>query len=139
MKTMMALALAAAALLAWETRAEADGQILPSCEYQWTQPTLNMDGSPLVDLKEFRVYMATSPGSAGVRMATVPAPAAAPIDGAVYKWGCSGNIVDGQKYATVTAVNLQNVESTRSNEVPFVLQRPIPASAPSGLVVAPHQ
>lgn len=126
------------ATFVWATQAAADGPVLPSCQYQWTQPTLNEDGSPTTDLKDFRVYMATAPGSSGVRVATVAAPSATPAEGATYKWGCSGTIVDGQKYATVTAVNLAGAESKRSNEFPFVLQHPVPPSAPSGLVVGPH-
>src|SRR3990167_4682620 len=72
-------------------------------------------------LKEYNVYLATSPTDPGVKVATVPSgfgPAAS------WSWPCP--TAAGQYYVRLVAVNLSGVEGTSSPVVAVVILPPAP-------------
>jgi len=74
----------------------------------WTPPTLNEDGSPLVDLMGYRVYRGDVSGTYNV-VIEVP-------DATATGYMVSG-LSAGQYFFAVTAFNADDVESGFSNEV----------------------
>jgi hypothetical protein len=77
-----------------------------SATLRWTPPTLNEDGSPLTDLRGYRVYYGTSSTSMNT---TLELPNAG-LTSAVVE-----NLAPATWYFTVRAYNAGNVESTSSN------------------------
>src|SRR3990170_1238123 len=72
-------------------------------------------------LKEYNVYLATSPTDPGLKVATVPAGVG---PAATWSWPCP--TTPGQYYLRVVAVNLLGVEGTSSPLVTFVILPPTP-------------
>lgn len=96
--------------LAW-----ADGPIVgASCGFTWEAPTTNADGSPLTDLKEYRLCVSTISGSYGTPSAVIPA---GTTQVSCAQAGISG---DGQYYAIVRAYDQALNPSAPSPEVAFV-------------------
>jgi hypothetical protein len=77
-----------------------------SATLRWTPPTLNEDGSPLTDLRGYRVYYGTSSTSMDT---TLELPNAG-LTSAVVE-----NLAPATWYFTVRAYNAANVESSSSN------------------------
>jgi hypothetical protein len=75
----------------------------------WTAPTTNADGSPLLDLAGFRVYYGTTTG-VYTSSVTVPGPAST-------SYSLSG-MAAGDYYMAVTAYDTSGNESIKSEEVP---------------------
>lgn len=95
--------------------AQAVGPVLNHCNASWT-------ASPSTDVVAYRIYFSPTAGGVGVLVGTVTAPTVA--------WSCVvAAIGEGQKYATVTAVDLAGNESPRSNEFAFALDSMVPAAA----------
>jgi hypothetical protein len=108
--------------------AEAVGPLVtaPCGTFSWTEA--NPDGTPVAGLASFNIYVAGTAGSTG---ALVGSFVITPGYGTMFTWVCPATLPRGQRYATVTAVDTNGVESPRSVEFPFVLVLP----APQGLSV----
>ena len=124
-----------ACMLLAASSAYAIGPVLRSCTLTWGAPTTNADGTALTDLAKYNVYVAATSGVYSTPTAIVNSPKAAPAPGDTASWVCTG-LTQGQHYAVVTAVDSASNESTRSNEVPFVIDV-VPPNAPAGLSVGP--
>ena len=99
------------------------------CTFQWTEPTTNADATPLVDLKEYRLYLSTTSGSYTTTPAKViAAPKPNPSTGSNLTTPCPAGIPQGQNYAVMTAADLAGNESVFSNEAPFVLDTVAPGA-----------
>ncbi len=72
----------------------------------WTAPTVNIDGTPLLDLAGYKIYYGTSSGNYTTILNV----------GNVTTYTIS-NLTPGTYYFAVTAYDTQNLESTYSNEV----------------------
>ena len=86
----------------------------PTVTLTWDAPTSYTDGSPLApgDLKEFRIYFSTQPGSYSTSSYyTVLAPATSITVTEIISQSA------GTYYFVVTAVDTTNMESDISNEV----------------------
>jgi hypothetical protein len=95
--------------------AQAVGPVLNHCNTSWT-------ASPATDIREYHVYFSATPGGVGSVVGIVQAPVTA--------WSCPVALTpEGQKYATVTAIDIAGNESPRSNEFPFVFDVTVPAAA----------
>jgi hypothetical protein len=79
---------------------------LGSATLSWTPPTLNEDGTPLTDLRGYRIYYGTNSSSLGTIL-EIPNPG---IATAVVE-----NLARGTWYFAVKAYNASNVESSLSN------------------------
>ena len=98
-----------------------------TCKLTWTAPTKNADGTPLTDLAAYRMYIGTASGVyPATPTATIPAPNAAPAPNTPVSWICTA-LSDGQKNATVRAVDLAGNEAAPSNEFFFVFDAVKPA------------
>ena len=130
--------LVAAALLLLPTFAWADGAIVKQsvCTATWDAPQTSADGTPLTDLKEYGVYVASVAVNPTAPIAVVSAPAGDPPAAAIVTWPCK-SLVPGQYYVQVDAVDTAGNRSGRSPLVPFVSQDDVPPQAPSGLRVGP--
>ena len=107
------MALLLVAPLAW-----ADGPIIGAdCTFVWDAPTTNTDGSPITDLKEYRLYLSSTAG--GYDWTT---PAGPPVPHPTTQLTCAaaGLVSDGQYYAVVTARDEAGNQSGPSNEIAFV-------------------
>lgn len=94
-----------------------------TCTVTWPAPQTNADGTNLADLKEYRVYAAST--AAGLTptlapVAIVPAAFADPPAGALFVWPCK-TLATGQWFVTATAVDTSGNEGVRSPIGPFVL------------------
>ncbi len=85
----------------------------------WDAPTTNVDGSPLTDLSEYRVYAGTSspPPCPGPTYVSVPSPTPSPSQGDVITHRLTGLIDNSMYFVQVTAVDTSGNESLCSNEV----------------------
>lgn len=106
------------------------------CTMTWTQQPKNADGSALTDLSGWRIFVYTTPGQPGtVAAATVPSSAPNPSAMLTLTFDCRGlTMAEGQKYATVKAVDLGLLESAAATEAPFVWNA-VPPETPGGFVV----
>jgi nitrite reductase/ring-hydroxylating ferredoxin subunit len=77
-----------------------------SATLSWTPPTLNEDGTPLTNLKGYRIYYGTNSSSLGT-MLDIPNPG---VTSAVVE-----NLSPANWYFAVKAYNTSNVESSLSN------------------------
>jgi hypothetical protein len=77
-----------------------------SATLSWTPPTLNEDGTPLTNLKGYRIYYGTNSSSLGT-MLDIPNPG---VTSAVVE-----NLSPATWYFAVKAYNTSNVESSLSN------------------------
>jgi hypothetical protein len=102
------------------------GPVLRQCTLEWNPVTTNTDGSPATDLKEYRIYVSTTPGGQNLASPQGP-PILAPTT--ITSCTAQGITSDGQKYVVVTAADLAGNQSAPSNEVPFVLDAVAPAAA----------
>jgi len=87
-----------------------------SLKVSWQAPTTNTDGTPLIDLVGYRVYVApSSPACGGPSFIYVTSPVAAPSGSQTVSSLAPG--LAGTTYAVaVTAINASHVESTCSPE-----------------------
>lgn len=119
------------------------------CGLRWIAPTTNANNTPLTDLALYHVYVGTSAGVfPATPFATISAAAPAPTAGTNVAWDCrTAALPDGQKWATVRAVDLAGNESanaevaagsggTKANGIPFVFDGVAPAAA-TGLEPTP--
>lgn len=83
----------------------------------WNAPTTNVDGSPLTDLHEYRVYAGTSspPPCPGQPTSVVQSPTPTPSQGDVITHRLTGLIDNRLYYVQVTAVDTGGSESLCSN------------------------
>lgn len=129
----------AAILLFGAGSAWAEGVVVKksTCTVKWTEPQTNVDGTELLDLREYGVYVDSAPNLMVTPIAVVPAPNPNPILGAILSWPCNSLTV-GQKYVQIDAVDILGQRSTRSALVPFVLEADVvdgPPSAPTNVTV----
>lgn len=106
------------------------------CSMTWTQQPKNADGSALTDLSGWRIFVYTTPGQPGtMAAATVPATVPNPTTILTLTFDCRGmTMAEGQKYATVKAVDLGLLESAAATEVPFVWNA-VPPETPGGFAI----
>lgn len=106
------------------------------CTMTWTQDNKNSDGTPLLDLSGWRIFVYTVPGQPGtVAAGTLPASSPNPAAIQTLTFDCKGlTMSEGQKYATVKAVDLGLLESAPAVEAPFVWNI-VPPINPGGFVV----
>ena len=132
---LLVLALLLLAAPAW-----ADGKIVPqsTCVLSWTAPTTNVNGTLLLDLQEYRVYLASTPPiPLAAPIAVVPAAAPNPPAGLTVTWPCSGQPA-GQYYAFVTAADTSGNEGPRQPAaLPFVSRDDVSPSMVPGLAAGP--
>jgi hypothetical protein len=133
---MLALGLLASATPVW-----AEGVIVKQsqCSVRWTAPQTNTDGSELIDLSGYGVYVAsTQAGLAALTQptATVLSATPNPATGTTVSWSCK-SLGLGQWYVQVDAVDLVMNRSQRSAVLPFVQSDDLAPSVPTGLVVGP--
>jgi hypothetical protein len=125
-------------LALWVGWAETAGNTVGpnQCTMTWTQAPTNANGSPLTDLSGWRIFVYTMPGQIGATAtATVPAAGPAPVGVLNLTFDCRGlTLSEGQKYATVKAVDLGLLESAPAVESPFVWNAVAPAT-PGGFAV----
>ncbi len=83
----------------------------------WDAPTTNVDGSPLTDLSEYRVYAGTSspPPCPGQPTSVVQSPTPTPSQGDVITHRLTGLIDNSLYFVQVTAVDASGNESLCSN------------------------
>ena len=122
-------------LLALSVPVFAAGPTVSNCTLRWDPVTKNTDGTPVTDLKEYRIYVSTSPGGQNLS-----APQGPPIIPPAVSTTCAaqGITTRGQKYAVVTAVDDADRQSGKSNEVPFVFDGDA-LEAPANLTVVGTQ
>lgn len=116
------------------------------CALEFVAPVTNEDGSPLIDLKEYRVYVSATKGTFTAPFATIPAANPAPAPNTTVTWDCrTAGLTAGQKWVTVRAVDLATNESdnadlapeaiadggTKADGAPFVY-KPVRPAAPTG-------
>jgi hypothetical protein len=85
---------------------------LGSATLSWTAPTLNTDGSPLVDLAGYRIYYGTSSGTLNQTVQ---------LNSAGLMTYVFSNLSPATYYFAVTAFNANNVESDQSTVVSKVI------------------
>ena len=128
------------ALLLLASPAWADGKIVPqsTCVLSWTAPTTNVNGTLLLDLQEYRIYLASTPPiPLAVPIAVGPAAAPNPPAGLTAPWACSGQPA-GQYYAYVTAADTSGNEGPRPPAaLPFVSRDDVSPSMVPGLAAGP--
>lgn len=127
MKTLLTIALLLVAGPAWAQVTVKQS----TCVYTATAPQTNADGTNLTDLKEYRIYYATTLAGLTATIppfAVVPAPAADPAPGALLTWPCK-TLPLGPGVITATAVDLGGNEGARVSVIPFSLQDDVPPSA----------
>lgn len=112
----------------------ADGVVVKqsTCKVDWDAPQTNADNTNLADLKEYGVYVTTTttplpPGSAPT--AVVAAPELDPVAGRTGQWQCN-QLVPGQYYVQIDAVDTSANRSVRSPMLPFVSKDDVPPSGP---------
>jgi hypothetical protein len=103
------------------TAALSIGPALDHCQFTWTDP------NPVTAMVTgFNVYLAASLGGPAVLLATI---AAVPQQ---TNYGPTANLCasvpDGQKYATLRAVNAAGKESAPSDAAPFALVTSVPSA-----------
>jgi hypothetical protein len=120
------ISVALLAALCTPVLAQAVGPVLKTCTLTW-------DPLTVTDLKEYRVYVSSTPGTENLSFAQGPA-----IQPPAVTTTCAaqGITTEGQKYVIVTGVDLAGNQSARSNEVPFVLDVTAPPAV-GNLRVAP--
>lgn len=79
---------------------------LGSATLTWTPPTLNTDGSPLIDLDGYVIYYGTAPGSMNTPV---------PVNNPGLSSFVVGNLPAATYYFTISSVNSVGVESSLSN------------------------
>jgi len=126
--------------------AEAAGPTLSpqKCSFEWTAPTTNTDGTPLMDLAGYNIYVGNAPGQFTTVFKQLSAPAPAPPANFTVTWDCTAEpITDGQHFLQLRARdlvgNLSDLATPAAGEtwvkadgVPFVFDAKSPAGA-SGL------
>lgn len=130
MMAWIKLIVALLSLLAFASVAHADGPVVgASCTFTWNAVTKNADGTPITDLKEYRLYLSQTPG-------TYAPPAAVVINAPATQTTClaAGVTTDGQYYAVVRAVDTAGNQSANSNEVGFVRDTTSP-QAPANFTI----
>ena len=99
--------------LAW-----ADGPVVhANCQFQWDAVTKNADGTPITDLRDYRLYLKqvkTNPYDFSKPAVVIPQPTV------MSTCQAAGVTKDGQYYAVVTATDLAGNQSLPSNEVAFL-------------------
>lgn len=110
--------LIAAATLGWMSSADAGSVTL-----SWTAPTTNRDGTPLMDLAGYRLYVDTrTPTCPGGPFLAVASPTAAPASGQTVSDHLTGLTASTTYFARVTAVDTSGNESTCSPAASGVAQ-----------------
>jgi len=95
----------------------------------WNAPTTNVGGTPLTNLKSYRVYFGTSkPPCLTSSFLPVPSTTSAPAPGTVVRFTLTGLITDAVYFVQVTALDANGKESACSN-LASGIARPDPASA----------
>ena len=131
-------AMALLALLGVAKAARADGIVVSQqqCGITWQAGMQNEDGSTVTDLKEFRIYMATSESEALLPTTTpwavIQSGTPAPDPNFIYNISCT-SLAARQWYFTISQVDLSGNEGARITPIPFVLQdtvRPGPVRFP---------
>lgn len=84
--------------------------------FEWKAPTSNTDGSPLTDLRQYRLYEKVGSNPWQSRMGI-----SGKVTSVKYK-----PYIDGVHKFRITAVNMDKIESSPSNEIEIVLERPVP-------------
>jgi len=84
-----------------------------SATLNWTPPTLNEDGTPLTDLKGYRIFYGTSSASLNLRL-DIPNPG---VTSAVIE-----NLSPGTWYFGMKTYNTSNVESGMSSVASKTIQ-----------------
>lgn len=84
--------------------------------FEWQAPTQNTDGSPLEDLRQYRLYEKVRSGPWQLRMGISPN-----VTRVKYR-----PHTDGVHRFRMTAVNMKKIESSPSNEIEVILERPVP-------------
>jgi hypothetical protein len=99
----------------------------------WTEPTTNVDGTDLVDLASYRVYIAVSPGvpCPGGNFIVVAAPLPNPAPNSTVAKHLTGLAVGKNYTVAVTAVNVDGSESACSATA-SANARPATPNAPNG-------
>ncbi len=109
----------------------------------WTKPLRNLDGSPLYDLQEFRLFRATGSGPVFDPVATIRAsyPQNAVMRGPLYLYldDGAGRGLDPALHYTyrIQAVNARGLLSPMSQDVTVEFQAPPPV--PTGLRAVPRE
>lgn len=87
-------------------------------DLDWDAPTTNVNGSPLTDLSEYRVYAGTSspPPCPGPAYVSVPSPTSSPSPGDTVTYRLMGLMDNSMYFVQVTAVDTSGNESACSNE-----------------------
>jgi len=85
----------------------------PTISLAWDAPTTNVDGSPLTDLAGYKVYVGTATGVYGNSIDV----GTAIQSGNTVTYSLSGLTPGQTYYIAVTAYDIENNESTYSNEV----------------------
>jgi hypothetical protein len=116
------------------------------CVLEWIVPTTNTDNSPLTDLASWQVFISPTAGTFTTVTATITVASPTPIAGTHVTYNCAPGLSDGQKWATVRAVDLAGNFSanatpdasmtggTQANGIPFVFDAVSPKPA-TGLLV----
>lgn len=99
----------------------------PKTTITWTAPVTNTDGTPLTNLKGYKIYYSTASGNyTDAQSKDVGNTTSINIEQTV-------GILDGTYYFAATAYNTAGVESTFSNEVSAVFTRQ--ANAPKSMEI----
>lgn len=109
-----------------------------TCTATWPAPQVSADGTNLADLKEYRVYVASTVAGLTPTLAptaVVPAPAGDPAAGATGTWSCK-SLAPGQWFLTVAAADTSGNEGVRSPISPFVSTDDVAPGAPGVPVMA---
>lgn len=110
-----------------------------TCKVMFTEPQTNTDGSNLNDLREYRIYVATSVANLAA-MATptfvVPAANPDPVAGGVVTFTGIRNLAVGQWFMQVSAADISGNEGGRTASAPFFLQDDVSPSLPGIPVIS---
>jgi hypothetical protein len=78
----------------------------------WVAPTVNADGTPLVDLAGYRLYLGTAmPSCPGPSFHSLPSPTAAPSAGQTVAYRIASLVAGATYFTTITAVDGAGNES----------------------------
>jgi len=103
-------------------------------DLSWDAPTTNVDGTPLTDLSEYRIYVGTSspPPCPGPIFLTTASPTPSPSLGDVLSYHLAGLTDNSTYFVQVTAVDTGGIESACSNEASGIAHADGTGAAASG-------
>jgi hypothetical protein len=100
-----------------------------SVSFSWNAPTTNEDGTPLVDLAGYRIYLGTSPPPCpSASYFSVGSPTAAPSLGQVLSSSVASLVAGAMYFVAVTAVDLGGLESRCTQPVSGLAEADITVS-----------